>query len=107
VSLLFEIRMKTGFFETMLYDLLICKNKVKLSASESVNDSIIIPDKEILCVMIIKKKLYEIEIHKYDKIYSLILCDNSQLEEIIKALYENLNTKIICECKNEGGNKNE
>lgn len=41
----FEFRIRTGFFETMVYDLLISKGKLVLSPKESGDSLITIPEK--------------------------------------------------------------
>ncbi len=102
----FEIRLKTGFYATKLYDLLISKNKLVLSSAEAGDDVITILDKDILNVTIIKKKHSEIEVQTSDKIFQGILCDNSNFEEILSTLKENLHIKIICESEYEGENQN-
>jgi len=99
--MLFNIRMKTGFFETKVYELLISKDQLVLSSKESKNDSIIILDKNIISITLNNEKAPEIEIQTGKKIYQCSLLEQTDFENLIGFLKENLSVKIICEY--EGG----
>ena len=95
-------RLKTGFYETKLFDLLISKGKLVLSRSESGDQVITIPEKDILSITLKSEKLLEIEIQTWDKTYQGILYNNTDYEKLLEQLKENINIKIIFELK--GGN---
>jgi len=94
----FEIRLKTGFYETKPYDLLISKNRLVLSSAESGEDMIFVHEKEILFVSLREKKHSEIEIQTLENSYQAVFCDNTDFEEVLRILEDNLHAKIICEC---------
>jgi len=96
--------MKTGFFETKAYELLIGKDRLVLSSKESESDNITIPDKNIILITLKNEKAPEIEIQTWDKIYQGSLLEKTDFEKLAGLLKENLNVKIICEY--EGGKEN-
>jgi len=100
--LCFEFRLKTGFFETKTFDLLISKGKLMLSPAESKEQVITIPEKDILNITLKNMKSLEIEIQTWDKIYQGIIGNKADYEELLRQLKENINKKILCEY--EGGN---
>lgn len=100
--LCFEFRLKTGFFETKTFDLLISKGKLILSPAESKEQVITIPEKDILNITLKNMKSLEIEIQAWDKIYQGIIGNKADYEELLRQLKENINKKILCEY--EGGN---
>lgn len=98
----FEFRMKTGFFETKVYDLLIRKGKLILSPKEPEDRLIAIPEKSILNITLKKgRKSFEMEIQTDEKIYQGLLDDKTDYEKLINQMKENINKKILCEY--EGG----
>ncbi|OPL08642.1 MAG: hypothetical protein AVO33_09850 [delta proteobacterium ML8_F1] len=100
-----DIRLKTGFFETRAYEFLICKDGLVLSATETENDTITIPSKDILSITLKNEKAPEIEIQICEKIYQGSFHEEIGFERLIDLLKENLSVKIICEF--EGGNDDE
>lgn len=102
ISLGYEFRMKTGFFETKRYDLLICKGKLILSLKESEDGFITIPEEDILNITLKKsKKAFEVEIQTDKVIYQGLLDNNTDHERFINQVKENINKKIFFEY--EGG----
>jgi len=101
IWVLFDIRMKTGFFETKTYELLVGKDRLVLSSKESKDDNITIPDKNIISITLKNEKAPEIEIQTWEKIYLGSLLKRDDFEKLVELLKENLNAKIICEY--EGG----
>jgi hypothetical protein len=97
----FELRLKTGFYETAAYDMLLSRNKLILSPIESGCQIITVPGKEILTITLKNEKAPEIEIQTWEKIYQGSLLEKTDFEKLIGLLKENLNVKIICEY--EGG----
>lgn len=101
--MIFEFRMKTGFFETKMLDLHINKGKLIFSSKESSDQLIVIPDENILTVTMKKsKKSLEMEIQTYQIIYQGLLDNKIDYEKFINQIKENITKKIICEY--EGGN---
>lgn len=99
----FEFRMKTGFFETKLYVLLIRKGKLILSPKESEDGLITIPEASILNITLKKiQKSFEMEIETEETIYLGLLDNMADYEKLINQMKENINKKILCEY--EGGN---
>lgn len=97
--MLFNIRLKTGFFETKPYDLLVGKDRLVLSSKESESGSIIIPDKNIISIALNNKKAPEIEIQTWEKIFQGSLLEKADFEKLLNSIKENLSVKIICEYK--------
>ncbi len=102
IKLSFEFRLKTGFFETKIFDLLISKGKLVLSPTESGGQIITIPENHVLNITLKNEKSLEIEIQTWDKIYHGIFCNNTDYEKLLEQLKKNLIKKIVCEYK--GGN---
>lgn len=101
--MIFEFRMRIGFFETKMLDLHISKDKLIFSSKESNDQLIVIPNDNILAItMKISKKSLEMEIQTYEKIYQGLLDNKIDYENFINEIKENINKKIICEY--EGGN---
>ena len=101
--MLFDIRMKTGFFETQEYEMLIDKDRLVLSSKEVESDVTIIPDKNIISISLKDETFPEIEIQTWEKIYQVNLLNKADFENLLDLMKENLNTKIICEY--EGGKR--
>jgi len=94
----FELRMKTGFFETKTYSLFVgCE---MLLLSESGGRTTAIPEKEIIAITL-DEKAAQIEIQTADRTYLGLLSSKSDSEPLFEALKGSLNTKITYEY--EGG----
>ncbi len=98
----FEFRIKTGFFETKPFDLLIGKGKLILSPTEPVDQVVVIQEKDIMCITLKNVKSLEIEVQTWDKIYQGTFTNKDDYEILLGQLKENINKKIVCEY--EGGN---
>jgi len=97
-----EFRMKTGFFETKIYDLLIRKGKLILSPKESEDRSVTIPEESILNITLKKsQKSFEMEIQTDEMIYQGLLDNKTDYKKLINKIKKNINKKILCEY--EGG----
>ncbi|MGI6575151.1 MAG: hypothetical protein ACOX3A_04735 [bacterium] len=98
-----EFRMKTGFFETKVYDLFIQKGKL-IFFQQGTDDGLIkIPEESILSITLKKSnKSYKIEIQTDERIYHGLLDNKTDYEKFINQMKENINKKILCEY--EGGN---
>lgn len=99
----FEFRMKTGFFETKIFNLLISKGKLVLSPQGSDHQLITIPEESILNITLEKKeKSIKMEIQTHEEIYQGLLGNTTVNEQLLSQLKKNINKKIYCEY--EGGN---
>ena len=99
--MLLNIRMRTGFFETKTYELLIGNDRLVLSSKETESDSIIILANNIISITLKNKKVPEIEIQTGEKIFQGSFTEKIDFTKVIDSLKENLSVKIICEY--EGG----
>lgn len=95
--MLLDIRMKTGFFETKAYELLIGKDRLVLSSKETESDSITILAKNISSIIFKNEKAPGLEVQTEKKNYQITLPEKTDFEELICLLKENLSVKIICE----------
>jgi len=103
VRLGYEFRMKTGFFETKTYALLVHKGELVLSPKEIDDGLITIPEESILSITIKKShKSLEMEIQTDEKLYHGQLDNKTDYEKLINQIKESINKKILCEY--EGGN---
>ena len=93
----FDIRMKTGFFETKEYELLIDKDRLVLSSKETGSDRIIILANNIISITLKNEKTLELEVQTKEKNYQGSFTEKIDFEKLISLLKENLNVKIICE----------
>lgn len=102
IGLKIEFRMKIGFFETKIYDLLILKGELILASKESDKLMITIPDKSIINITLKKSpKSFEMEIQTDEEIYQGLLDNEMDYERFISQMKLNINKKILCEY--EGG----
>ncbi len=99
--MLLDIRMKTGFFETKAYELLISKGRLVLSSKETESDSITILAKDIISITLRNEKVPELEVQTEEKNYQGSLSEKIDFEKLLNLMKENLSVKIICEY--EGG----
>lgn len=99
--MLFDIRMKTGFFQTKIYELVIGPDKLVLASKETKSDDITIQDKNMISITLKNEKAPEIEIQTWERIYLGSLLEKTDFEKLVGLLKENLSVKIICEY--EGG----
>lgn len=96
----YEFRMKTGFFETKTYDLLVHKGELILSPKEIYDELIAIPEESILSItMKESQKSLEMEIQTDEKFYHGQLDNMANYEKLINQIKESINKKIICEYK--------
>lgn len=101
--MIYEIRLRTGFFETTSYTFMIKKNQIVLSplSADGKTKDITICDASIVSVLLRKKKNPELEIQTKDKVYLGTLGTKIDLSQVFQVLKKELNTKIIY----EGGSK--
>lgn len=99
--MVYEIRLKAGFFETRLYTLEVTHRQIKLTPVNS-GDVITIKDKALIAVTILNIRHPEIEIQTITQTYFGNFTGNPDLAEICRLLKKELSKKIIY----EGGFKN-
>ncbi|QRN84820.1 hypothetical protein JR334_07470 [Clostridia bacterium] len=99
--MILDIRMKTGFFETKAYEMLIGTDKLIVSSKETESDSIIILANNITSIILKNEKSPGIEIQTEEKNYQGSFTEKIDFEKLVSLLKENLSVKIICEY--EGG----
>lgn len=94
----FKFRMKTGFYETKMYDLTIRKGGLVLSPTELEDLLITIPEENILNISLKgSEKFIEVEIQTNKKDYQGLLVNKADYELLLEQLKENISKKIICE----------
>jgi hypothetical protein len=98
----YEVRLKTGFFETKFYALLISKGRLRLSPKIPEDAEIILLDKDISELLLKNGEDLEIEINTPGQSYQGTITYKADYEDLLRELKANLNMKILCEY--EGGN---
>jgi len=98
----YELRLKTGFFETKIYAMKINKGKLRLSPQKSADEEIVLLDKDISGIMLKNGEALEIEINLLEQSYQGTITSKAKYEDLLSGLKTNLNIKILCEY--EGGN---
>lgn len=97
MALDFSFRLKTGFFETSAFNLLIRQGQLVLSSTEAKERTITITEENLVSITLKNEKSLEIEIQTRDSIYQGIFPDKAVYERLLEQLQENLNKKIVCE----------
>ena len=98
----YELRLKTGFFETKFYALQISKGKFRLLPKISGDKEILLSEKDISALLLKKGEALEIEINALEQSYEGTITDKENYNDLLSELKANLNIKILCEY--EGGN---
>jgi len=101
-SLECEMRLKTGFFETKLYDLQFSKGKLKLSPNILGDKEIVLLVKEISYLQLKNGENLENEVNTLGLSYQVTITDKGNYDDLLSKLKANLNIKISREY--EGGN---
>lgn len=100
----FKFRMKTGFYETKIYDLTIKKGGLVFLPIEFEDLLITIPEENILNISLKgSEKSIEVEIQTDKKGYQGLLVYKTDYDLLLQQLKENISRKIFCEY--EGGKK--
>lgn len=93
-----NVKMKTGFYETTNYDLSIFDGKILLIPSAlGAKEAIEIVDHDLISITLTKKKNSEIEIRTRNQMFTGTLLENLYLREIYPILKKQINAKIIYE----------
>ncbi len=94
--MIYEFRLKTGFFETKLYNLSIKDQRITILDNEE--ELIVIDDDDLLCVSVTEKNHIEIEIQTKTNVYSgTISTAAASASRLLDDLKEKLNKKILYE----------
>lgn len=96
------MRLKTGFFETKLYDLQFSKGKLKLSPNILGDKEIVLLVKDISDLQLKNGENLENEINTLGLSYQVTITDKGNYDDLVSKLKANLNIKISREY--EGGN---
>lgn len=94
----YELKLKTGFFKTELYNLSVCNEQITLEQKENKGlERFILHNRDIYLISIVKKKAntYEIEINAQQGAFVGILFSNSNLEELFYTLKKEFDGKVI------------
>ena len=97
----YELRLKTGFFETKFYDLQINKGKLRLSPKIPGDKEILLLEKDISDLLLKNGEDLVIEINTLGQSYQGTITNKADFEVLLSGLKTNLNIKILCEY--EGG----
>ena len=97
IRLGFPFRLKTGFYETKQFDFLISKGKLVLVPPESAESWITIEEQDILTITLKNEKALELDIQTRDNIYQGIFGNQTDFEELLGQLKENIHKRIVCE----------
>mgnify|MGYP000626486789 CR=1 FL=1 len=92
--MVYEIRLKTGFYETKLYNLSIKDQRIAILNNEE--EIIVIDDDDLLCVSVTERNNIEIEIQTKTKVYSGTIAAASA-SRLLDDLKRELNKKILYE----------
>ncbi len=94
----YKVAIKTGFFETTLYDLSIMDGSILLvPAEDPANNSISIAEDDFASILFYKGNHSEIEITTRDRTISAIVDECLDLREIYQEFKKNIKTKMIYE----------
>ena len=90
-----ELRLKTGFYETAAYKMIIGENQILLYAlCEDPAKDIRIDNDDLLTFLITAKKNPEIEIQTKNKVLSGTLAADIDLDKLFNELKKNFNKKV-------------
>ncbi len=97
--MIYNVRLKTGFFETALYQMTIQKSEILFSPTRADvgEKSFAVPERDILAVSIANRKTPQLEIQTAEKRYSATLASDPNLNGLLLELRNKLDCKIIYE----------
>lgn len=92
----YEIRMKTGFFATKRYYLSALSGGIFLSPADDLHlDSILVPEDDLLGIMLIKEKRSAIEIKTSDRVITGVFDSNLDLRDVHSELRKQIKKDVI------------
>ena len=91
------MRLKTGFFETKLYDLQISNGKLRLSPKILGDKEIVLLEKDISNILLKNGESLDLEINTLDQAYQGTITNKANNEDLLGNLRTNLSKKILCE----------
>lgn len=94
-----KIRLKTGFFETTAYHLIIKTNQIVLNpvTDDCSRKKLLIRDQDLVSISVIQKRNSEMEFQTKDKTYTGTLALDTDLNTLLYEIRKKLNNKIIYE----------
>ncbi len=92
-----EVRMKTGFFKTTAYELMLDGALLRLAPDDPQDGEILLPAREVLSLTLREKKQPQIEILTRGNIYAGVFEQGTDFQETLRVLKGNPDLKIICE----------
>jgi len=93
--MVYEVKLKTGFFETTSYKLSISESSIVLSpANSGKNKEFSITDEHLVSLEITSNKHTEIEIITLNEFFTCTFLKNPDISELIIVLKDNFNKKI-------------
>lgn len=96
-----EVKLRTGYFKTAPYNMIITDNKIILSSLTDHKDDITISNIDLLILSGIENKNSEFEIQSNDNIYQCMLHDDIDFDMFISTIRKelNINKAIICNAR--------
>lgn len=89
-----EVKLRTGYFKTTQYNMVIADNSILLASTADVEDEIRIGDIELIVVSSEGKSNPVIEIQSKDVIYSCILHKDIDLDAMLSTMRRELSARI-------------
>jgi len=101
--MVYEFRLKTGFYETKLYSLNIHNKQIRMipACADNKNKIITVSDNDLISVKVTERKSLEIEIQTKDNLYSGVILGVSA-SGILDVLKKELHKEVLY----EGGRRN-
>lgn len=94
----YEIKLRTGFFESSLFSLSVSPGLIQFIPIESTDkSSIIINEKDLVAITLLKNKTGEIDIETYNQILTGTFTKKIDLKKVVKDFKKNINKKIYYE----------
>jgi hypothetical protein len=92
----YEVRLKTGFYETTLYQLSISEGILNITPiHDDMKSPICINEENLISILLLKSKHSEIEIKTKEDTFSGVFNQNPDLREIRQELKMKVHTRII------------
>ena len=94
----YQVKLKTGFYETTLYDLSLSQDKIQFIPLENTEKEVItIKSDDLITITLTKRTHSEIEVLARNRIFTGTFIQDPDLRELQKTLKKYINTKIIYE----------
>ncbi|QRN85763.1 hypothetical protein JR334_00520 [Clostridia bacterium] len=94
----YQVKLKTGFFETTNYHLSITSGAIQLTPNNSpTNNSILIIEQDLISIQLSRGRLAKIEIKTKSRTIHGVIDEKQNLGEILQELKKNIKSKYIYE----------